>query len=139
VNLDRIEAILRLLQRQDHVEEISVEGEGWRLSARKGAGFLALPVEDIPAADQAPSEPRRFVIRAGRVGIFRAPGAAFRTGDLITRGAVVGQIDSMRILNPVTAEEAGYVLEALVEDGDPVEYGQGLFVLGDAAEAEGAG
>lgn len=137
MNLDRIEAILRLLQRQDHVEEISVEGEGWRLRARKGAGFLSLPLEEIPPVEEAPAEPRRHVIRASRVGIYRAPGTLLRLGDRVTRGAVVGQIDSMRILNPVTAEEDGVLMEALVEDGDPVEYGQGLFVLGDGPDMDG--
>jgi acetyl-CoA carboxylase biotin carboxyl carrier protein len=54
----------------------------------------------------------------------------------VKRGATVGHIDSMRILNPVVAEESGTVIEVLVEDGDPVEYGQRLFVLSDALPLE---
>ena len=55
LNLDRIEAILRLLQQQPHVGELSVEGDGWRVQARSGAS-VPLPVPPpalgvrIPAA-----------------------------------------------------------------------------------------
>lgn len=129
MNVDRIEAILRLLQRHPNAGELIVEGEGWRLSARKGRGIPPSypPTEAEPAS--AELEPERLYVRAGRVGIFRAGKPALQKGDAISRGRAVGQIDSMRILNPVVSEEDGYVTELLVEDGDAVEYGQALFVL----------
>jgi acetyl-CoA carboxylase biotin carboxyl carrier protein len=131
MNLDRIEAILRLLQRQEHVGEIDVEGQNWRLRARKAPGTL-LPgvVEVLPEEEiSSPGEPAEHVIRAGMVGIYRAPELPIRSGQLVSAGAPVGSIDSMRILNPIVPQETGYVKEVLVEDGDPVEYGQRLFVL----------
>jgi len=136
MNLDRIEAILRLLQRQQHVGELSVEGDGWKLRALKGRGAF-FPPSDL--AEEAESEaPERHVVRAGIVGVFRAADYSFRPADYIARGTVLGNIDAMRILTPVHAEENGYLLDALVGDGDPVEYGQELFVLTpDSAEARG--
>jgi biotin carboxyl carrier protein len=129
MNLDRIEAILRLLQRQVHVGEISVDGQGWRLQARRAPGAPMPPFMETPVSADEPAEPERVSIRAGQVGVFRAPRRPLSVGDEVERGAAVGQIDSMRILNPVVAEMGGRVEKILVEDGEPVEYGQELFVL----------
>jgi len=129
MNLDRIEAILRLLQRQVHVGEIGISGEGWRLQARRAPGAPMPPFMEASTVSEEPVEAERVVIRAGQVGIFRAPKRALSAGDEVERGAAVGQIDSMRILNPVVAETGGRLEKVMVEDGDPVEYGQELFVL----------
>ncbi len=129
MNLDRIEAILRLLQRQVHVGEINVEGQGWRLQARRAPGAPMPPFMDAPVSADEPGEPEQVVVRAGQVGIYRAPRRALSAGDEVEAGATVGHIDSMRILNPVTAETGGRLEKVLVEDGEPVEYGQELFIL----------
>ena len=129
LNLDRIEAILRLMQQQPSVGELSVQGEGWRLQARAGQA-LPLPPLPPPALEEEPlAESERHGLRAGMVGIYRSPERPLRAGSFIDRERAVGNIDSMGILSPVTAEESGYVVAVLVEDGDPVEYGQELFVL----------
>lgn len=127
MNLDRIESILQLLQRQQHVGELAIEGEGWRVQARKGQGIPTM-MPDLKLEDVSPSnEP--CLVRAGRVGIYRALDPSIAAGDLVKRGAVLGQIDSMGIRNPVVAEQGGRVVEVQVEDGYPVEFGQELFVL----------
>jgi acetyl-CoA carboxylase biotin carboxyl carrier protein len=87
------------------------------------------PFMETPLGADEPAEPERLVIRAGQVGLFRAPKRPLLPGDEVERGATVGQIDSMRILNPVVAEAGGRMEKVLVEDGEPVEYGQELFVL----------
>ena len=127
MNLDRIEAVLQLLARQQHVEEVQVDAEGWRLAARRLPGLPPMPESPGPATEDAP--PRPHVIQAPLVGVFRAPPGPLTPGQYLARGAAVGAIDSMRILNPVLSEESGWVEEILVEDGDPVEFGQSLFVL----------
>ena len=133
MNLDRIEAVLRLLSRQGHVEELQVESETFRLSARRLPGLAPL-FEPEPSAESAP--PRPLIIQAPRVGIFRAAAAPLIAGARVDTGAIAGSIDSMGILNPITAEAAGWIEEVLIEDGDPVEFGQSLFVLApDAASA----
>lgn len=127
MNLDRIEAILQLLQRQQHVGEVAVEGEGWRIQARKGQGIPTMMPDFKPEEITPADEP--CVVRAERVGIYRAPRPTIAPGDHVKRGAVLGKIDSMRIENPVVAEQGGRVVEVHVEDGFPVEFGQELFVL----------
>lgn len=129
MNLDRVEAILRLLERQVHVGEVEMEGDGWRVVARRGAGFFPPPLEEAGGVESPPDEPEFHSIRAGMVGVFRAPATPLRAGDSVLPGDTVGSIDAMRILTPVVSEQGGSVVEALVEEGDPVEYGQELFRL----------
>lgn len=136
MDLERVEAILKLLQRQDHVGTLAVEGEGWRIQARRGAVLPVMPLTEPGAEEDAAAAPDRQVVRALAVGIYRSPGASLRVGDYVEEGKDLGDIDSMRILNAVTSEHAGFVAEALVEDGDAVEYGQELFVLSAAPAAE---
>lgn len=86
-----------------------------------------------PAAETAPTTDRRAV-RAPVVGTFyRAPepGAApfVAIGDLVRPGQVVGIVEAMKLMNEVTADQAGRVVEMLVEDGKSVEYDQPLIAL----------
>ncbi|MFG2164262.1 acetyl-CoA carboxylase biotin carboxyl carrier protein [Micromonospora chersina] len=82
----------------------------------------AAPVTDRPA------------VRAPVVGTFYRspePGAApfVAVGDVVRPGQVVGIVEAMKLMNEVTAGQAGRVVEVLVEDGKPVEYDQPLIAL----------
>jgi acetyl-CoA carboxylase biotin carboxyl carrier protein len=83
----------------------------------------------VEITEDGQPEPERHAIPAPLVGFFRALDNPPLPGDHVTEGSVVGHIDSMRILNPVTAAESGYVVSTSVEDGEPVEFGQELFAL----------
>ena len=127
MNVERVEAILRLLHGQPHIGEVAVEGDGWRVQARRGPGTAPLDLADT-AEDALPVE-ARHPIRAGRVGIFRASPKTPAVGDHVAQGDEVGSIEAMHIFNPINADESGFLQQVLVEDGDPVEYGQELFLL----------
>lgn len=132
MNLDRIEAILRLMSREPNVGEILLEGDGWKLEATRALRPPAVPLEapvPAPPREEALPELPHCEILAERVGIYRAPSGGLLRGAHISRGGALGAVDSMRILNPIAAPEAGYVADLRVEDGDPVEYGQLLLVL----------
>lgn len=129
MNVERIEAILRLLQRQSHIGEVAVEGEDWKLRARRIRGLLPPPPVELSVAEEAAATSERYVIQAGGVGIYRAPKKPLRPGEFVAAEAVVGNIETMGILNAITAQEGGYLVNALIEDGEAVEYGQELFVL----------
>lgn len=129
MDLSRIEAVLQLLQRQSHVAEVQVEGRGWELQARKGPyGIPAVPAEPAPYTSEPPAPDRVHVV-SDRVGFFRMQDGVLSPGDYVPAGAVVGEIDSMGVRSPVTVSEGGFVVEERVEDGEPVEFGQVLFVL----------
>jgi biotin carboxyl carrier protein len=133
VNLERIEALLQAVH-QANVGEMCVEGDGWRVSIRKGPGGPSIPNpppahtgEPISAPERQPA--LRRLIRAGQVGIFRNSASALTTGDRVEAGQIVGGIESMGILNPVSASEAGEIVAVGVADGQGVQYGQELFEL----------
>ena len=50
--------------------------------------------------------------------------------DRVTADTTVGIIEAMKVMNEVKAEKSGVIKEVLVDNGDPVEYGQKLFVIG---------
>jgi len=74
------------------------------------------------------------VVKSPMVGTFYrspAPGAAVFTevGQKITEGQTVCIIEAMKLLNEIESDVTGVVKEILVENGQPVEYGQPLFVI----------
>jgi acetyl-CoA carboxylase biotin carboxyl carrier protein len=52
-----------------------------------------------------------------------------RVGDAVAAGQQVGIIEAMKLMNPVEADHAGRVIEILVPNGAPVEYGERLLAL----------
>jgi acetyl-CoA carboxylase biotin carboxyl carrier protein len=50
-------------------------------------------------------------------------------GDRITKDTVVCIVEAMKVMNEIKAEVAGDILEILVQNGEPVEYGQPLFLV----------
>nr|MDQ2688378.1 biotin/lipoyl-binding protein [Armatimonadota bacterium] len=87
------------------------------------------PVAPPPVS---PEETEPILLTAPMVGLFHHLSQPVRYGGLITPGEVVGSIESMKLMTDVPAQQGGRVVEVLVEDGGPVEYGQALFRL-DAA------
>jgi biotin carboxyl carrier protein len=130
MNLDRIEALLQLIQ-QAEVSELQVEGTDWRVRARKERGLSRREEPSAPVpSEEAPALPRRARIVAPRVGRFHLPEAAApRAGERVEAGQTLGNIESMGILTPVTAPEAAELVNTLVVDGQGVEFGQELFEI----------
>ena len=101
------------------------------------AGAVATPLPPTPpaAAEAAPEPPKGNVVKSPMVGTFYrspSPGAkAFvEVGQAVKPGDTLCIIEAMKLLNEIEAEVAGEVKEVLVENGQPVEYGQPLFVIG---------
>lgn len=87
------------------------------------------------AAEAAPQLPAGHVVTSPMVGTFyRAPSpgaAAFvNVGDTVKEGQTVCIIEAMKLLNEIECDKAGVIKEILVENGQAVEYGQPLFVIG---------
>ena len=88
-----------------------------------------------PAAAQAEdSEPEGHVIRSPMVGTFyraSAPGAKdfVEVGQSISAGDTVCIIEAMKLLNEIESDQSGVIKAILVENGQPVEYGEPLFVI----------
>jgi len=87
------------------------------------------------AAASAPAAPSGHAVKAPMVGTFyRAPnpGAApfVEVGQSVKEGDALCIIEAMKLLNEIEADKAGVIKEILVENGEPVEYGQPLFIIG---------
>ena len=86
-----------------------------------------------PAAAEAPAE-TGHVVKSPMVGTFyraSSPGAkAFaEVGDQVKAGQAVCIIEAMKIMNEIEADQDGTITKILVENGQPVEYGQPLFII----------
>jgi len=87
-----------------------------------------------PAAEAAKPKPNEHVVTAPMVGTFYAspsPGAkAFiEIGDEIKVGQVLCIIEAMKMMNQIESDKAGKVTSIMARNGDPVEFGQPLFVV----------
>lgn len=94
----------------------------------------AYPVAAPAAASETPAPPVGHVVKSPMVGTFyRAaqPGApAFvDIGSEVKEGATLCIIEAMKLLNEIESDKTGRVKAILVENGQPVEYGQPLFVI----------
>jgi len=94
----------------------------------------AAPAAAAPAAAE-PAAPAGHQVKSPMVGTFyRAPnpGAApfVEVGQSVKEGDALCIIEAMKLLNEIEADKSGVVKEILVENGEPVEYGQPLFVIG---------
>ena len=96
--------------------------------------------EPAPAAAAASAKTNGDAVKSPMVGtvyLQSQPGAApfVRVGDRVSRGQTLLLVEAMKTMNPIAAPRDGVLLELLVADGQPVEYGEPLVVLGPAASA----
>jgi acetyl-CoA carboxylase biotin carboxyl carrier protein len=99
-----------------------------------GAPLAAAPAAAPPPAPAAAPEPTGHTLKSPMVGTFYrapSPGAPsfVEVGQSVTKGQTLCIIEAMKLLNEIESDVAGKVKAILVENGQPVEYGQPLFVI----------
>lgn len=155
MDIRKIKKLIELIEDSDVAEiEIKEGEESVRISrsssipqplAHVGGHYPAPPAPvaaaPAPAAEpSAPAEPageeelKGHVIHSPMVGTFyraSSPGAkAFvEVGDTVSSGDTLCIIEAMKILNQIEADTSGKVTRILVDNGQPVEYNQPLFVI----------
>ena len=152
MDLRKIKKLIDLLEESNLAElEIKEGEEVVRLSrvprstapaAPAPAAVVAAPVAavapaavaatEMPAADALPAG---HVVKAPMVGTFYAsatPGtpAFVKVGQQVKAGETLGIIEAMKMFNQIEAEVAGTVQAILVENGQPVEFDEPMFVIG---------
>jgi acetyl-CoA carboxylase biotin carboxyl carrier protein len=96
----------------------------------------ATPQAVIPAAEPAkPAVAEGHVVKSPMVGTFyrsASPGskAFVDVGQTVNSGETLCIIEAMKLLNEIEADQSGVIKAILVENGQPVEFGQPLFVIG---------
>ncbi|MGH8807181.1 MAG: acetyl-CoA carboxylase biotin carboxyl carrier protein [Noviherbaspirillum sp.] len=101
---------------------------------------IAAPAVAAPHAASAPlaivpAEPEGHIVKSPMVGTFyraSAPGNPpfVEVGSTVKEGDTLCIIEAMKLLNEIDADASGVIKQILVENGQPVEFGQPLFVIG---------
>ncbi|HET9918240.1 MAG TPA: biotin/lipoyl-containing protein [Ktedonobacteraceae bacterium] len=148
VGIEQLRDLVQLLD-QSEVSELEVKRAGGRtrLVLRKAKApegsvqQLAMPVP-VATQEEPPAGPKetRHTVIAPLVGVFhtwaRPKGKALvSVGDTVKVGQPVGTIQSLNVINEVESGIAGRVAEILVQEGQPVEYGQPLMKIESVEEA----
>ncbi len=145
MNIKKIKELIDLMN-ENELTEIEVEQEGSKIKlAKKGSGVIeqivtpsvarsaGMPQQGAEALGSAvPSGSKE--IKAPMVGTFyTAPSpdaeAYVKEGDIVNKGDVLCIIEAMKLMNEIKADFGGKVAEVCVENGEPVEFGQRMFLL----------
>ena len=148
MDIRKIKKLIELLERSDIAEiEIREGEESLRISRYSTVTGPAVPQVSTPATPQAATPdapeiqeetpekiPEENLVRSPMVGTFyRAPSPGSRPfveeGQTVKPGDILCIIEAMKILNQIESERSGIVRQILVENGQPVEYNQPLFVI----------
>lgn len=134
MDVKKIEELIEVLQ-GSRAEELCIHKGDSTVCIKKGKRPVAAasPKKSAKPAQThiqvKETSPKESYIRAPMVGLFHKAEEISSGATTITKGQVVGTIESMKILNDVSADISGTITEVLVEDGIPVEYGQPLYKI----------
>jgi acetyl-CoA carboxylase biotin carboxyl carrier protein len=105
------------------------------LPVAAAAPATAAPAAASPAAEQPAAGQEGHVVKSPMVGTFyRAPSPDAKpfieVGGAVKEGQTICVIEAMKLMNEIEADASGTIKAILVENGQPVEYGQALFIIG---------
>lgn len=136
---DLVRRLAGLLDETGLTELEIAEGERRIRIARAGVPVaLAPPAAAAPAAPESVEAPAPVdhpgQIKAPMVGtvyVAPEPGAApfVRQGEQVAEGATLLIIEAMKVMNPIRAPRAGTVTRILIDNGQPVEFGEPLMII----------
>ena len=148
MDIRKVKKLIELLQESDVAELEIHEGEESVRISRVGSQAPAVAYGPAPApvpaaapaaapAEEAAAEPeipKGHEVKSPMVGTYYeapSPGAKpfVEVGQHVSSGDTLCIIEAMKILNQIEADKAGTVVAILAENGQPVEYGQTLFVI----------
>ena len=147
MDIRKVKKLIELLE-ESNISELEIhEGEeSVRISRHSSGTIMAAPApmyaapaapvaEAAPAAVSAgPAEISGHKVTSPMVGSFYrapSPGASsfVEVGQSVNVGDTLCIIEAMKLLNQIEADKAGTIKAILVENGEPVEYGQVLFII----------
>jgi acetyl-CoA carboxylase biotin carboxyl carrier protein len=149
MNLKELKEIIDLVTSKESIEELELEKSGVRLRIRRASNHIAsaavaqaaitsvVPAAALPQAQPEIAEQKGeelYYIKSPIVGtFFKAPSpnseAFVSVGDFVEKGSVVCIVEAMKLMNEIESDVAGEIINILVENGQPVEYGEKLFAI----------
>jgi len=148
VNIKEIKEMLNLMN-ENGLAELEIEKDGMRIRLKKMSGGDAAAGAPIiierhrAGGEHTPKEPQIIAqealsnaveIKAPMVGTFyRAPSPEappyVEAGQVVEPGQVICIIEAMKLMNEIKSEIKGKIVEVVVENAEPVEFGQPLFLV----------
>lgn len=145
MDFKKVKKLIKLIE-QSGVSEIEIEEDGLKIKVKKDFGGqvqLVSPAVSAPSpvVAEAPQEAVPVDSDAGllkvespMVGTFYSAAnpespAFVKVGDQIGEGDVVCIVEAMKLFNEIESDVSGTVEKVLVQNGDPIEYGQALFLI----------
>lgn len=143
MNHSEIQKMIQLMEKSS-LSELSVEGKDFKITLKRGGSIptvlsvpsgVAVPsvASDKPSSASLKEEEKDiFVIKAPMIGSFYASSSPesepyVQAGSVVRPDSVVCILEAMKVMNEIRAECSGKIIEVLVKNGSPVEYGQPLF------------
>lgn len=156
MDLRKLKTLIDLVAESDISELEVTEGEGKvrivKASAQPAQQVMYMPQQTVQHSNPAPAAsaaapvaavvaptvaevPAGHIVKSPMVGTFyrsSAPGSApfAEIGTTVKDGDTLCIIEAMKLLNEIESDFSGVVKQILVENGQPVEFGQPLFVIG---------
>lgn len=135
MNIDELRELILLFD-QTSIAELEVQKDSFKVNLRKTAGGnspAVLPVSPA-AAEPAYDAAKRVEVLSPMVGTFYAapsPDAPpfARQGDHVKKGQTLCIVEAMKLMNEIKAECDGTIVEIAVENAEPIEYNQLLFLI----------
>ena len=123
----------------NNLNELEIEEDGKRIRLKKNSSDQPVVISQAPSqtqttSDKGPSKTNILEIKSPMVGTFYtapSPGAKpyVGIGTVIEPGEIVCIVEAMKLMNEIKAEVGGKVVQILVENADPIEFGQTLFAI----------
>jgi acetyl-CoA carboxylase biotin carboxyl carrier protein len=153
MNLKELKEIIDIVTSRESIEELELEKSGVRLRIKRASNnhvgtsvsavtaaavapaLAPLAIEQAPQQEKAQkTEEDLYYIKSPIVGTFYKAAsptseAFVSVGDFVEKGSVVCIIEAMKLMNEIESDAAGEIVSILVENGQPVEYGENLFAI----------
>lgn len=146
MELDEIKNLIELLKDTD-ISEIQIEREGAKLKLKRekflSSFDVSQPPTHTPAAEPATAKEESrdtnlITISSPIVGMFFRSSSPdtepfVEVGSNVKKGQVLCIVEAMKLMNEIDTDTDGVVMDILVENGHPVEYGEPLFLIKPAS------
>ncbi len=151
MDLKEIQTLIKFIS-SSKVDEVAIEQKDFKIRIKRNAQNVTatvpkpVTVQEVPivqevakptvkeAVKPAPEESKTEEIKSPMIGTFYRKSSPDKpvfveVGDVIEKGQVICIIEAMKLFNEIESEVSGKIVKVLVDDSQPVEYGQPLFVI----------
>ena len=151
MDLKEIQTLIKFIS-SSKVDEVAIEQKDFKIRIKRNAQNITanvpktITVQEVPAEQEdvkpsvkkstkpATEESKTEEIKSPMIGTFYRKSSPDKpvfveVGDIVKKGQIICIIEAMKLFNEIESEVSGKIVKVLVDDSQPVEYGQPLFVV----------